>query len=236
MYILLVFNDQDCEKLNCMWMYTTIKELIDDTKNVIKYSDVNKKTRIYKTAKSFFKSIKNIKLRHQIILQIIKIMSYSICRTKYLFLENAQRNLSVWDNLPTLSQSSRECYISVASAKLVFSDIPLFYAMRVKIDLPVMNYTSSSNSIPVIAMLSQGTNNITSEGTTEIKVFELIHADQIQLFSNDNLKRAKFVLEDEDGVEIVLDADDRLDIMLKIDYVDQLAVTNQYISEVPMRL
>ena len=156
--------------------------------------------------------------------------------SKYLFLENAQRNLSVWDNLPTLSQSSRQCYISVASAKLVFSGITYFYAVRLKIDLPVMNYASSSNGIPVIAMLSQGTNNITSEGTTEIKVFELVHADQIHLFSNDNLKRAKFVLENEDGEEIVLDADDRLDIMLKIDYVDQLAVTNQYISEVPKHL
>jgi len=156
--------------------------------------------------------------------------------SKYLFLENAQRNLSVWDNLPTLSQSSRECYISVASAKLVFSGITYFYAVRLKIDLPVMNYASSSNGIPVIAMLSQGTNNITSEGTTQNKVFELIHADQIQLFSNDNLKRAKFVLEDEDGDEIDIDADDRLDIMLKIDYVDQLAVTNQYISEVPNHL
>ena len=156
--------------------------------------------------------------------------------SKYLFLENAQRNLSVWDNLPTLSQSSRECYISVASVKLIFDYVPLFYAVRLKIDLPVMNYASSSNGIPVIAMLSQGTNNITSEGTTENKVFELIHADQIQLFSNDNLKRAKFVLEDEDGAEIVLDADDRLDIMLKIDYVDQQSVANQYISEVPMRL
>jgi len=156
--------------------------------------------------------------------------------SKYLFLENAQRNLSVWDNLPTLSQSSRQCYISVASAKLVFSGITYFYAVRLKIDLPVMNYASSSNGIPVIAMLSQGTNNITSEGTTENKVFELIHADQIQLFSNDNLKRAKFVLEDEDGDEIDIDADDRLDIMLKIDYVDQLAVTNQYISEVPNHL
>ena len=156
--------------------------------------------------------------------------------SKYLFLENAQRNLSVWDNLPTLSQSSRQCYISVASAKLVFSDIPVFYAVILKIDLPVMNYASSSNTIPVIAMLSQGTNNITSEGTIENKVFELIHADQIQLLSNDNLKRVKFVLEDEDGTEIVLQSFDRLDIMLKIDYVDQLAVTNQYISEVPKHL
>jgi len=99
-----------------------------------------------------------------------------------------------------------------------------------------MNYASSSNSTPVIAMLSQGTNNITSSGTTENVVFELIHADQIQLFSNDNLKRAKFVLENEDGEEIVLEDDDRLDIMLKIDYVDQQSVTNQYISEVPKHL
>ena len=156
--------------------------------------------------------------------------------SKYLFLENANRSLSVWDNLPTLQQSSRECYISVASVKLIFDDVPLFYAVKLKIDLPVINYASSSNSIPVIAMLSQGTNNITSAGTTENKVFELIHADQIQLFSNDNLKRAKFVLEDEDGTEVVLDSDDRLDIMLKIDYIDQLAVTNQYIGEIPKHL
>ena len=156
--------------------------------------------------------------------------------SKYLFLENTNRNLSVWDNLPTLSQSSRECYVSVSSAKLIFEDVPLFYAVKLKIDLPVVNYASSSNSIPVIAMLSQGTNNITSEGATENKVFELIHADQIQLFSNDNLKRAKFVLEDEYGTEIVLDSDDKLDIMLKIDYIDQGAITNQYISEQPMRL
>jgi len=119
---------------------------------------------------------------------------------------------------------------------LIFDDVPLFYAVKLKIDLPVINYVSSSNSMPVIAMLSQGTNNITSSGTTENKVFELIHADQIQLFSNDNLKRAKFVLEDEYGTEIVLDANDKLDIMLKIDYIDQGAITNQYISEQPMRL
>ena len=156
--------------------------------------------------------------------------------SKYLFLENANRNLSVWNNLPTLSQSSRECYISTSSVKLIFDEVPLFYAVKLKIDLPVINYASSSNSIPVIAMLSQGTNNITSSGTTENKVFELIHADQIQLFSNDNLKRAKFVLEDEYGTEIVLDSDDKLDIMLKIDYIDQGAITNQYISEQPMRL
>ena len=39
-------------------MYDTIKSMIDDTNNVIKYSDINKKTRIYKTAKSFFRILK----------------------------------------------------------------------------------------------------------------------------------------------------------------------------------
>ena len=58
MYILIIFSDQECEKLNAIWLYTTIKELMADTKNIIKYSDVNKKTRIYKTAKSFFRVLK----------------------------------------------------------------------------------------------------------------------------------------------------------------------------------
>ena len=58
MYILLVFADQECKKFNCMWFYSTIKQLIDDAKNVIKYSDVNKKCRVYKTAKSFFRILK----------------------------------------------------------------------------------------------------------------------------------------------------------------------------------
>ena len=57
-FILLIFNDQECKQFNCMWIYSTIKELIDDTKNVIKYSDVNKKTRVYRTAKSFFRVLK----------------------------------------------------------------------------------------------------------------------------------------------------------------------------------
>jgi len=41
-----------------MWLYDTIKDMIQDTNNVIRYSDVNKKTRVYKTAKSFFRILK----------------------------------------------------------------------------------------------------------------------------------------------------------------------------------
>lgn len=58
MYILLIFTDQECKMLNAMWLYDTIKDMIQDTKGVIRYSDVNKKTRVYKTAKSFFRILK----------------------------------------------------------------------------------------------------------------------------------------------------------------------------------
>jgi hypothetical protein len=58
MYILLIFTDQECKRFNAMWMYDSIKDMIEDTNNVIRYSDVNKKTRVYKTAKSFFRILK----------------------------------------------------------------------------------------------------------------------------------------------------------------------------------
>ena len=58
MYVLLVFNDQDCKKLNAIWLYDTVGSVMTDTKGLIKYSDINKKTRIYKTAKSFFRILK----------------------------------------------------------------------------------------------------------------------------------------------------------------------------------
>jgi hypothetical protein len=54
----MIFSDQDCEKLNCIWLYDSVGSIITDTKGLIKYTDVNKKTRIYKTAKSFFRVLK----------------------------------------------------------------------------------------------------------------------------------------------------------------------------------
>ena len=54
----MIFHDQECKVFNAMWMYDTIKDMIEDTNNVIRYSDVNKKTRVYKTAKSFFRILK----------------------------------------------------------------------------------------------------------------------------------------------------------------------------------
>lgn len=58
MYILLIFNDQECFQLNCIWLYDSFNKIIKDTNKVIKYSDLNKKTRVYKTCKSFFRVLR----------------------------------------------------------------------------------------------------------------------------------------------------------------------------------
>lgn len=55
MYMLLIFNDIEATKLNSMVKFDTIKDIIKWSNGIIKYSDVNKKVRCYKTAKSFFR-------------------------------------------------------------------------------------------------------------------------------------------------------------------------------------
>ncbi len=55
MYILLIFHDIEATKLNSIVKFNTIKDIIKWSDGIIKYSDVNKKVRCYKTAKSFFR-------------------------------------------------------------------------------------------------------------------------------------------------------------------------------------
>ena len=55
MYILLIFHDIEAKKLNSFIKFSTIKDIIKWSGNIIKYSDVNSKIRTYKTAKSFFR-------------------------------------------------------------------------------------------------------------------------------------------------------------------------------------
>lgn len=58
MYLLLIFNDQDNQVLNAIWMFDTFKQMSHRTKGLIKYSDINKRDRKYRTAKSFFRVIR----------------------------------------------------------------------------------------------------------------------------------------------------------------------------------
>jgi len=56
--MLLIFHDKDCPILNSFMKFNTIKDIIKWSNNLIKYSDSKKKTRVYKTAKSFFRIFK----------------------------------------------------------------------------------------------------------------------------------------------------------------------------------
>ena len=54
----MIFNNQECKKLNAIWLYDNFTDVIKDTKGLIKYGDINRKSRVYRTAKSFFRILK----------------------------------------------------------------------------------------------------------------------------------------------------------------------------------
>jgi hypothetical protein len=92
--------------------------------------------------------------------------------------------------------------------------------------IPTLNYTSSSNDSPIVAMLN----------TVDKKLYDMQHDNKIHLLTNDALKKCEFILEDNNGNVLTIDADDSLEIMIKIDYVDQERQTESYLSEVPKLL
>ena len=151
-------------------------------------------------------------------------MPYHNC--KYLFLHEAQRDGTTWSNLPTLQNSRRECYITITDCKLVFDSVQTDESVNLKMVIPTLNYTSSSNDSPIVAMLN----------TVDKKVYDMQHDNDIHLLTNDSLKKCEFVLEDNNGNVITIDADDSLEIMIKIEYVDQEKQTESYLSEVPKHL
>jgi len=150
---------------------------------------------------------------------------------KYLFLGDAQRNLlgdsgAKWQNLPTLSQSTRECYLSVVNCKVIFNNASVHDSLNVKMKIPSSNYYASDNSYPVMAFLN----------TIDNKTYTLEHDNEISILTNDNLKSIEIVLEDNNGEVIAIDLDDSMELMIKLDYVDQKEQTDQFILELPKRL
>ena len=92
--------------------------------------------------------------------------------------------------------------------------------------IPSLNYTSTSNDSPTVSVLN----------TSDKKVFFMQHTNDVHILTNDSFKKCEFILQDNDGNIITIDAGDSLEIMLKIDYVDQQEVTNTFMSEIPKHL
>ena len=154
-------------------------------------------------------------------------MSYSNCQ--YLYLSNSEAIKTagsvLWQNIPTLSQSSRECYITVSKINVVFSASQNHSDIIVKGSLPTVNYKSTDNSEPLIAVLH----------SDDGKVFDLNIENPIHLLSNDNIKSFKLSLSTSNTTALTVAADS-CNVLMKIEYIDQLEQTELYISQKPRTL
>tara|TARA_R110000796_G_C14263013_1_gene400238 strand:- start:19 stop:483 length:465 start_codon:yes stop_codon:yes gene_type:complete len=151
---------------------------------------------------------------------------YNDCQ--YLYLSNAQATKSAggaeWQNLPTLSLSSRECYITLVKINVLFGSSQSHNDIIVKGSLPTMNYKSSDNSEPVIAVLH----------SDDDKIFDLNIENPIHLFSNDNIRNFKIALTTTAGVATA--APTSCNLLLKIEYVNQSEQQESFLSELPKRI
>lgn len=149
--------------------------------------------------------------------------------SKYLFLNTAQQSNSggvvTWNNLPTMSESTRECYVSILDMDVVFSATINKDELLIKTKLPSRNYLSSNNDSPVMRYLS----------TADGKVFNPPLEASVELLSNDNVKSFQLQIVHSSGVAVT-DAIESINVTLKFDYVDQQAITQQYLSQKPMTL
>jgi hypothetical protein len=150
--------------------------------------------------------------------------------SKYLFLAEPNRIAGTgnpkWQNLPTISQSTRECYLTITDATIVFNSTQTHDSLNIKMIIPSSNYFSSDNESPMVAFMD----------TTDDKIYRLQHENKISILTNDNLKSVEFILEDNNGSRIDLSDDDSIEVMIKLDYVNQDAMVNQVLLEYPKHL
>ena len=98
-------------------------------------------------------------------------------------------------------------------------------------NIPSRNYFSSDNEEVLVAFLEILVDE--AGGNT----YALRKTNEISILTNDNLKDIKFTLEDPSTEnKIILGQDDNMHVMFKLDYVDQKAMTQTYLEELPMHL
>jgi len=151
---------------------------------------------------------------------------------QYLYLSDSQATKTAnsvagfvtWNNIPTLSQSSRECYVTAVRLNVVFDAGQSHNDIIVKTSIPTGNYSSTDNSEPLIAVLH----------SDDSELFVLNIDNPIHLLSNDNIKSFKLTLlqTDESGTGLP----SACNVLLKFTYVDQEKQTDRYLSELPKHL
>jgi hypothetical protein len=147
---------------------------------------------------------------------------------QFLYLSDVQATKAAgsvtWQNIPTLSLSSRECYITVVKINVLYNAAQTHNDIIVKGSIPTMNYKSTDNNDPVVAVLHSDDN----------KIFDLNIENPIHLFSNDNIKNFKLTLSETDGTATA--APSACNVLLKIDYFNQSEQQEQFLMELPKHL
>ena len=153
---------------------------------------------------------------------------------QYLYLSDSQATKTstsaagyvTWNNIPSMSQSTRECYVTAVRLNVVFTGEAgqSHNDIIVKSSIPTVNYTSTDNSEPLIAVLH----------SDDSKLFVLNIDNPVHLLSNDNIKSFKLILLQTD--ESATGTPSACNVLLKFTYVDQAKQTDRYLSELPKHL
>jgi len=149
---------------------------------------------------------------------------------KYLFLSSKQAdvvgNSLIWNNLPTLSESRRQCYITVANAVIIFDSNQSKGSILVQMNLPTGNYYSSNNDEPIVSFL------VSADLVEYGPAFE----PSIKILSTDQLKNIQLKFLNPDYNEIDVNLVDSINIMLKLEYIDTQKQVMSYLSTKPSTL
>jgi hypothetical protein len=149
---------------------------------------------------------------------------------KFLFLSTKQAdvvgNALIWNNLPTLSESRRQCYITVANAVVVFNSALTESQVLVQMNLPTGNYYSSNNDEPIVSFLQ----------SSDLNVYEPLYPSSVKLLSTDQLKNIEIKLLNTDYGELDVNNVDSINITLKLEYIDTQKQVMSYLSTKPSTL
>ena len=149
---------------------------------------------------------------------------------KFLFLSKKQavedNGVIVWNNLPTLSESRRQCYITVANAVVVFTSALAESQVLVQMNLPTGNYYSSNNDEPIVSFLQ----------SSDLNLYEPLYPSSVKLLSTDQLKNIEIKLLNTDYGELDVNNVDSINITLKLEYIDTQKQVMSYLSTKPTTL
>jgi hypothetical protein len=149
---------------------------------------------------------------------------------KFLFLSTKQAdvvgNALIWNNLPTLSESRRQCYITVANAVVVFTSALAESQVLVQMNLPTGNYYSSNNDEPIVSFLQ----------SSDLNLYEPLYPSSVKILSTDQLKKIEIKLLNTDYGELDVNNVDSINITLKLEYIDTQKQVMSYLSTKPSTL